>query len=237
MTTSEILWRLSPHPSSRAELPWNRSQLVYTCRQLEWRTGPDAPIGMAECLFMYRNDWWHGQGKVSRWRPSLPCLTTGIPQSHMNPCKEIKPVNPKGNQPWYSLEGLMLKLKLHCFGRTSCQTVKSQLTGKDPDAGKDWKQEEKGTTEGEMVGWHHLLNGHELEQILGGGEGQGILACCSPWGGKESDVTEQWTTATTRSRPRYFFPQIQLRSNLINDTCSSNKWLKYTVLSPKVPCD
>ena len=109
-------------------------------------------IGMAECLFMYRNDWWHGQGKVSRWRPSLPCLTTGIPQSHMNPCKEIKPASPKGNQPWYSLEELMLKLKLHCFDRTSCQPVKSQLTGKDPNAGKAWRQEEKGTAEGEMVG-------------------------------------------------------------------------------------
>ena len=69
------------------------------------------------------------------------------------------------------------------------------LIGKDPDAGKDWKQEEKGMTEHEMVGWHHQLDGHEFEQALGVGEGQGSLECCIPWGRKESDTTEQlnWT--------------------------------------------
>ena len=69
--------------------------------------------------------------------------------------------------------------------------AKSQLTGKDPDAGKDWRQEEKGMTEDEMVGWHHWLDGHEFEQVLGDGDGQGSLACCSPWGHKETDTTEQ----------------------------------------------
>ena len=64
-------------------------------------------------------------------------------------------------------------------------------TGKDPDAGKDGRQEEKGTTEDEMVGWHHRLEGYEFEQALGVGDGQGSLACCSPWGLKESDMTEQ----------------------------------------------
>ena len=64
-------------------------------------------------------------------------------------------------------------------------------TGKDPDAGKDGRQEEKGTTEDEMVRWHHRLEGHEFEQALGVGEGQGSLACSSPWGRKESDMTEQ----------------------------------------------
>ena len=73
--------------------------------------------------------------------------------------------------------------------------VKNWLTGKDPDAGKDWRQEEKGTTEDEMVGWHHQLDEHEFEQTLGVGDGQGGLACCSPWGCKESDTTERlnWT--------------------------------------------
>ena len=77
----------------------------------------------------------------------------------------------------------MLKLKLH------------KLLGKDPDAGKDWRQEEKGTTDDEMVGWHHQLNGHEFEQASGVADGQGSLACCSPWGCKESDTTERlnWT--------------------------------------------
>ena len=67
--------------------------------------------------------------------------------------------------------------------------VKSWLIGKDPDAGKDWRQEEKGTTENEMVGWYHQLNEHEFGQILGDGEGQGSLECYSPWGCKESDMT------------------------------------------------
>ena len=67
--------------------------------------------------------------------------------------------------------------------------MKNQLIGKDPDAGKDWKQEEKGATEDEMVAWYHRLDRHEFEQIQGDGEGQGSLACCSPWGHKESDTT------------------------------------------------
>ena len=75
--------------------------------------------------------------------------------------------------------------------------VKSWLVGKDPDAGKDWRQEEKGMTEDEMVGWHHRLNGHESEWTPGVGDGQGSLACWSPWGCKESDTAEQlnWTDA------------------------------------------
>ena len=93
--------------------------------------------------------------------------------------KEIKPVNPKGNQPWIFI------------GRADAEAealilwppdAKNWLTGKDPDAGKDWGQEEKGVIEDEMVGWHHWLNGHEFEQTPGGGEGQGSLAWCSPWG-------------------------------------------------------
>ena len=88
--------------------------------------------------------------------------------------------------PGCSLEGLMLKLKLQYLD------AKNQLIGKDPDARKDWRQEEKGTTEEEMVGWHHQLNGHEFEQAPGVGDGQGGLVCCRPWGRKESD-TLNWT--------------------------------------------
>ena len=100
-------------------------------------------------------------------------------------CKEIKPVNPKGNQSWIFI------------GRTDAEAealilwpldVKSWLIGKDPDAGKDWRQEDKRMTEDEMVGWHHRLDGHEFEQALA--DGQGSLACSSPWGRKESDTTE-----------------------------------------------
>ena len=101
-------------------------------------------------------------------------------------CKEIQPVNPKGNQPCISI------------GRTDAETpilwppdAKNGLIEKDPDAGKDWRWEEKGTTEDEMAGWHHQLNGHEFEQASGVVYGQGGLACCSPWGHKESDTTER----------------------------------------------
>ena len=72
----------------------------------------------------------------------------------------------------------------------SISTWNLEKIRKDPDAGKDWRQEEKGMTEDEMVGWHHLFNGYESEQALGDGEGQGSLACCSPWSHKESDTTE-----------------------------------------------
>ena len=78
--------------------------------------------------------------------------------------------------------------------------VKNWLTGKDPDAGKDWRQQETGTTEDEMVGWHHWLSGHEFEQTLGVGEGQGSLACCSPRGCKESDTTEWLNNEGMRCR-------------------------------------
>ena len=100
--------------------------------------------------------------------------------------------------PEYSLEGLMLTLKLQYFGHLMQRTDSLE---KNPDAGKDWRQEEKGTTEDEMVGWHHQFYGHEFEQTLGVGDGQGSLACCSPWGRKELDTTERlnWTDLTYTS--------------------------------------
>ena len=90
--------------------------------------------------------------------------------------------------PGCSLEGLMLKLKLQSFGHLM---RRSWLIWKDPDAGKDSGQEEKGATEDEMVGWHHQLDGHEFEQTPGVGYGQGGLASCSSWGHKESDMTKR----------------------------------------------
>jgi len=103
-------------------------------------------------------------------------------------CKEIQPVHSKGDQSWTFI------------GRTDAEAetpilwspdAKNWLIGKDPDAGKDWGQEEKGMTEDEMVGWHHQLDGCEFEQAPGVGDGQGSLSCCSPWGRKESDMTER----------------------------------------------
>ena len=96
--------------------------------------------------------------------------------------------------------------------------AKNRLIGKDPDAGKYWKQE-KGTTEDEMVGWHHRLDGHEFEQALGVGDGQGGLRCCSPWGHKEPDTTERlnWTDWTTKRN--YYFRDDQV---LIIDLCTGS---------------
>ena len=89
-------------------------------------------------------------------------------------------------RPEYSLEGLMLKLKLQSYGHLMWRTDSLH-----PDTSKVWRQEEKGTTGDEMVGWHHQLDGHEFEQDPGVGDGQGSLTCCSPLGHKESDTTER----------------------------------------------
>ena len=106
-------------------------------------------------------------------------------------CKEIQPVHPKRNQSWLFIGRTDAEAETPIFWPPD---AKNWLTGKDPDAGKDWRQEEKGMTEDEMVGWYHWLDGHEFEQALGVGEGQGSLACCSPWCCKELK-TEQlnWT--------------------------------------------
>ena len=102
-------------------------------------------------------------------------------------CKEIQPVPPQGDQSWVFI------------GRTDAEAetpilwppdAKSWLIGKVPDAGRDWGQEEKGTTENELIGWHHRPNGHGFGWTLGVGDGQGGLACCGSWGHKESDTVE-----------------------------------------------
>ena len=115
----------------------------------------------------------------------LAVVLEKILESLLN-CQEIKPVNSKGNQSWIFI------------GRTDNEALilwppdaKNWLIGKDLDAGKDWRQEKKGT-EDEVVGWHHWLDGHEFEQALAVGDGQGSLACCSPWDHKESDIVEWW---------------------------------------------
>ena len=93
-------------------------------------------------------------------------------------CMEIKPVNSKGNQYWTFIGGTDAEAEAPVLWPPD---VKSWLIGKDPDDGKDWRQEEKEMTEDEMTGWHHRLNGDKFEQIPGDGEGQESLACCSPW--------------------------------------------------------
>ena len=129
------------------------------------------------------------------WAPKNWCFWTVVlektPEGPLD-CKEIQPVHSEGDQP------------LDFFGRNDAKDeapvlwtphAKSWLIGKDSDPGRDWGQEEKGTTEDEMAGWHHGLDGRESEWTPGDGDGQGGLVCCDSWGRKESDTTERlnWT--------------------------------------------
>ena len=143
------------------------------------------------------------------WAPKNWCFSTVVLEMTLESplvCKEIQPIHPKGDQSWVFT------------GRTDTEAEtpilwppdeKSWIIWKDPDAGKDWKWEEKGTTEDKMVGWHYRLDGHEFEQALGVGDGQGSLAYCSPWGHKESDRTEpqwlNWNTCYQISIERHMF--------------------------------
>ena len=136
-----------------------------------------------------------GSWTKENWVPKNWCFWTVVLEKTLESpldCKEIQLVHPKGDQSWVF------------FGKTDVEAetlilwppdAKTWLTRKNPDAGKDCRQEEKGMTEDEVVGWHHWLNGHEFEQAPGFGDGQGSLVCCSPWGHKESDTTEwlNWT--------------------------------------------
>ena len=144
------------------------------------------------------------------WAPKNWCFWTVVLvktlESPLN-CKEIQPVHAKGNQSWIFI------------GRTDAEAeapilwppdAKNWLTGKDPDTEKDWKQEEKGMTENEMVGWHHRLDGHESEQAPGVGDRQGSLACCSPWVTKSRTRLTTWTElnwilSDPRNNPFCFF--------------------------------
>ena len=128
---------------------------------------------------------WELDHKES-WAPENWCFWTVVLEKTLESpldFKEIKPVNSKGNQPWIFI------------GRTDVEAegpilwppdAKNWLIGKDPDVEKDWRQEEKGMTEDEMVGWHHLLDGHEFEQAPGVGDGHGSLECYNPWGCRET---------------------------------------------------
>ena len=167
------------------------------CRQIiyHWATKKDQE---KDKKLRARKPWKHERAqsilKELLVLPSLDQLTYKLEETLESPldCKEIQPVHPKGDQSWVFI------------GRTDDEAetpilwppnAKSWLIWKDPDAGRDWGLEEKGTTENEMAGWHHQLNGHGFVWTLGVGDGQGGLACCDSWGCKELDTTEwlNWT--------------------------------------------
>ena len=160
---------------------WKQSQHIKKQRHYFANKGPSSQ-GYG---FSSSRVWMWELEYEESWAPKNWCFWTVVLEKTLESlldCKEIQPVHPKGNQP------------LILIGRTDAEAetpilwppdANSWLIGKDPDAGKDWRWEEKGTREDEMVGWHHWLNGHEFEQT----PGQGSLVCCSLWGRKESDTT------------------------------------------------
>ena len=139
--------------------------------------------------------WMWGLDHKESWAPKNWCFWTVVLEKTLESpldCKDIQPVHSKGDQPWVFI------------GRTDAKAetpilwppyVKSWLIGKDPDVGRDCRQEEKGMTEDEMAWWHNRLDGHKFVWTPGVGNGQGGLVCCGPWSHKESDITEQlnWT--------------------------------------------
>ena len=142
-------------------------------------------------------------------------------------CKEIQPINCKGNQSWIFI------------GRTEAEAetpilwppdAKNWLIRKDPDAGKDWRQKEKGMKEDETVGWHHWLNGREFEQAQGDSEGQGSLACCSPWGcrGGHDWVNSNSSLSADEHQGRKFIDMTVLvkEIDLLWDPDSARPWLQ-----------
>ena len=144
----------------------------------------------SQSCFSSGHGWMWELNHKEGWELKKWCFQTVILEKTLESpldCKEIKSVTPKGNEPWIFIRRTDAEAEVSVLWPPD---GKSQLTGKDPDAGKDWGQEEKGKTEDEMVGGHHRPNGHEFEQAPGDGEGQGSLVCCSPRGGKEPDRTE-----------------------------------------------
>ena len=173
--------------------PWKKScdqPRQHTIKQRQF-TLPTRSIWSKLCFFQQScvDVRWELDNKGS-WVPKNCCFWIVVLEKTLKSplnCKEIQPVHPKGNQSWILI------------GRTDAEAetpipwpldVKNGLLGKDPDARKDWRWEEKGMTEDEMVEWNHRLDRHEFQQAPGVGDGQGSLACCSPLCGKELYMTE-----------------------------------------------
>ena len=173
---------------------------------------------------------WEFDYKES-WVPKNWCFWTVVLEKTLESpldCKEIQPVHTKGNQSWIFI------------GRADAEApilwppdAKSWLIGKDPDAGKDWGQEEKGMTEDEMVGWHHRLDGHGFVQAPGDGKGQGSLVCCSPGVAKSWTWLRGWTGTTIALT---WCPHCIPSAHFLPHLCI--QWVATHIdsLSPHVPC-
>ena len=147
------------------------------------------------------------------WVRKAWCLWTVVLEKTLESplaSKEIKAVNPKGNQPWIFMRRTDTEAKAPILW---LPVTKSWLIRKDPDAGKDWRQEEKGTKEDQMVGWHRQLNAHEFEQTPGDSKEQGSVVRCSQWGCKELGMTWWLNNSTTKTKT----------AQIIMETCQKNK--------------
>ena len=152
------------------------------------------------------------------WAPKNWCFWTVVLEKILESpldCKEIQLVHPKGDQSWVFTERTDVEAETPIVWSPD---AKSWLIGKHPDSGKDWRQEEKGTTEDEMVGWHHQLNGHGFGWTPGAGDGQGGLACCDSWGLKELDTTE-WLNWTELNPDQGYQDRVKQRA--VNSSVSS----------------
>ena len=169
---------------------WKKSydqprQHIKKKRQYFANKGPSSPSYGFSSSHVWIWELDHKEG----WAPKNWCFWTVVLEKTLDSpldCKEIQPVHPKGDQSWIFIGRANVEAETLILWPPD---AKSWLIWKDPDAGKDWRQEEKGMTEKKKVGWHHRLNGHEFEQTPGDSEGQGSLECCSPWGHKELDMT------------------------------------------------
>ena len=170
--------------------PWKESyakcrQHVKKQRHYFANKGPSNQSYGPSCSHVWM---WELEHKVS-WVLKNWCFWTVVLEKPLESpldCKGIKPVNPKGNQPWIFIE----RTNAEPEAQILCPPdVKNYIIGKDPDAGKDWRQEEKGMAGDEVVVCHHWLDGHEFKQAPKVGDGQGSLLCCSPWSRKKSDTT------------------------------------------------
>ena len=188
--------QLEQWPQSQGQAGWPRMvhpKLPFkfkeekSCMQLLCQQSPSSQC----CDFPCGHVWMWELDCEESWALKNWCFWTVVLEKTLESpldCKESQPVHSEGDQPW------------DFFGKNDAKAetavlwpphAKSWLTGKDPDAGRDWGQEEKGTTEDEMAGWHYQLDGREFEWTPGDGDGQGGLACCDSWGCKQSDTTEQ----------------------------------------------
>ena len=185
------LKRLSSSSSSHAS-PWKKSY-DQPRQHIKKKRHYFANKGLSSQSYGFSSShvWmWELDHKES-WAPKNWCFwTVALEKTLESPldCKEIKPVNPKGNQFWILIGWTDAEAEAPILWPPD---AKNSLNGKDCDAGKNWRQEEKGTTEDEIVGWHHWLDGHTFKQAPGVGDGQGSLACWSPWGSEELDKTER----------------------------------------------